>query len=312
MKTKKTPKRQSGPLERYTQVLEAIAGSVDGLTGREIEALLDLPKTTVNRLVNALKSSDLVASSGRGGELKFGGRLRRILESDTSWIVGANKSRLKALAEQTGETCFVARLSGSCIYSVVMESPDSSVGVYVTPGHVLPPHATASGKVLTAMQHPALRKAILDTELRKLTDRTINDRQDLERELAKVRKQGYAIDNGEHIQGLYTLASPVLSSPEAPPIYALGLTGPAERVRPRTGPFLERLKSTAAELANAFMPGRLHRRPLMGAASGWSTKRIPRCSGKPARSKKAKSSMLAFRPRQFVRTAEPAVITYPP
>ncbi|MGY4353011.1 DNA-binding IclR family transcriptional regulator [Bradyrhizobium sp. GM7.3] len=256
MKTRKTPQRQSGPLERYTQILEAVAGSVEGLTCREIEALLDLPKTTVNRLVNALESSDLVASSGRGGELKLGGRLRRILESDTSWIVGASKRRLKTLAEQTGETCFVARLSGSSVHSVVMESPDASVGVYVTPGHVLPPHATATGKVLTAMQQPRLRQAILDTELRKLTDRTISNRQDLERELAKVRKQGYAIENGEHIQGLYTLACPVVPSPETPPIYALGLTGPAERVRPRAVPeFLERLKSTAAELANAFMPG---------------------------------------------------------
>ncbi|WFU06707.1 IclR family transcriptional regulator (plasmid) [Rhizobium sp. CB3171] len=254
--TKKTPKRQSGPLERYTLVLEAIAGSVDGLTGREIEAVLGLPKTTINRLVNALESSNLVARNGRGGEFKLGGRLRRILESDTSWVVAASRRRLKALAEQTGETCFVARLSGSSIYSVLMESPDASVGVYVTPGHVLPPHATASGKVLTAMQHPRVREAILSTELRILTERTLGDRQVLEREFAKIRENGYAIENGEHIRGLYTLACPIIFSPEIPPLYALGLTGPAERVRPRAvTELLEHLKSTAAELANAFMPG---------------------------------------------------------
>ncbi|WFU80549.1 IclR family transcriptional regulator [Bradyrhizobium sp. CIAT3101] len=256
MKTKKISRRQSGPLERYTQVLEVIAGSVNGLTGREIEAVLDLPKTTVNRLVNALESSDLVASSGRGGEFKLGGRLRRILESDTFWIVGASKRRLKVLAEQASETCFVARLSGSSVHFVMMEAPDVSAGVYVTPGHVLPPHATASGKVLTAMQLPRVRQAILNTDLHKLTDSTISDPKGLEREFAKIRKQGYAIENGEHIQGLYTLACPVRSLSESPPIYALGLTGPADRVRSRAIPeLLELLKSTASELANAFMPG---------------------------------------------------------
>jgi len=256
MATKKSLDHRSGPLERYTQILEAIAGSPSGLTGREIESVLELPKTTVNRLLNALESSDLVASTGRGGEYRIGERLRRILESDTAWIVAASKRRLKALAEETGETCFVVRLFGSSIHSLVMESPDASVGVYVTPGYVLPPHATATGKLLTAMQDARLRDAILETELRKLTERTLFDRQEIEREYARIREQGYAMENGEHVQGLYTIACPVILSPDTPPIYAVGLTGPAERVGPRAVPLLlDRLRATAAELARAFKPG---------------------------------------------------------
>lgn len=74
------------------------------------------------------------------------------------------------------------------------------------------------------MKHPRMRQAILDIELRKLTDRTISDRH-LDRELAKIRTQGYAIENGERIQSLFTLACPVVSLPETPPIYALGVIG---------------------------------------------------------------------------------------
>lgn len=218
--------------------------------------MLELPKTTVNRLLNALESSDLVSSTGRAGVYEIGQRLRRILQSDTAWIVTASRRRLKALAEETGETCFVARLFGSTIQSLIMESPDASVGVYVTPGHVLPPHATATGKLLTALQEPALREAILQTELTRLTDRTLFERATLEKEYAHIRKQNYAIENGEHVQGLFTIACPVILSPGVPPIYAIGLTGPAERVGARpVDELLARLQATAKELARAFMPG---------------------------------------------------------
>jgi DNA-binding IclR family transcriptional regulator len=246
---------RSGPLERYIQILEALAASPGGMTSRELETVLELPKTTVNRLVHALGTSGLVAHSGRGGRFEIGGRLRRMLESDTAWIETASRRRLKTLAADTGETCFIARLFGSEIQSLIMESPDASVGIYVVPGHVLAPHATATGKLLTAFQERALREAILQTELKRLTSRTVLDRRLLEAEYKRIREQGYAIEDGEHVQGLYTIACPISLSPGYPPIYAVGLTGPAERVRARAIPeFLRRLQSTADELARVFMP----------------------------------------------------------
>lgn len=247
---------KSGPLERYIQILEAISSAPHGLSGKELEMMLRLPKTTVTRLLSGLVASDLVQSSGRGRNYLIGARLQRILQSDTAWIEIASERPLKNLAEATGETCFIARLFGATVQSVIMESPDASVGVYVMPGHVMAPHATASGKVLTAYQDPALRDAILQSELQRLTDRTVLERSALEGEFVAIRGQGYAIENGEHIQGLATIACPIILFSNLPPIYAIGLTGPAARVSERAVPeFLPRLKATASELARAFRPG---------------------------------------------------------
>ncbi len=175
------------------------------------------------------------------------------MASDTSWIISYSERWLKSLADETGETCFVARLSGASIRSVVMESPSASTGVYVTPGYVLPPHASATGKVLTAMQDQRLRDAILETELHQLTDKTIVERSALEAEYAQIRKQGFASEFGEHAQGLSTIACPILLSANDPPIYALGLTGPSERVNRTTlAPLLTRLQAVAAEVARGF------------------------------------------------------------
>ncbi|HWK63783.1 MAG TPA: IclR family transcriptional regulator [Rhizobiaceae bacterium] len=246
---------KSGPLERYITILEAVVSSPEGLTARELEVMLDLPKTTVNRLISALAASDLVEPGTRRGSFALGRRLSQILQSDTAWIELASKRLLKALADETGETCFIARLYGATIRSVVMESPDASVGVYVTPGYELPPHAAATGKLLTAMQEPNLRDAILQTKLNPLTPRTLLDRDQLEEEYQRIRQQGYAIENGEHVRGLFTIAYPIVLIPGQPPIYALGMTGPAERLSVHSVPLLlEKLQRTAAEFANVFAP----------------------------------------------------------
>ncbi len=209
----------------------------------------------MHRLLNALQSSDLIAAAnaGRGGVFVIGSRMRRILASDTSWIVSYSKRWLKSLADETGETCFVARLFGTSIRSVVMESPSASVGVYVTPGYALPPHASATGKVLTAMQDQPQRDAILQAELQRLTDKTILDRAALEAEYTRIRQQGFASEFGEHAQGLSSIACPILLSDGEPPIYALGLTGPSERVnRAAMEGFLPRLQAVAAEVSRGF------------------------------------------------------------
>lgn len=251
----RTPEPKSGPLERYITILEAVVSAPDGLTTREIEAMLDLPKTTVNRLLSALAASDLVEQGKRRGSFTLGHRLSQILQSDTAWIELASKRLLKNLAEESGETCFIARLYGATIHSIVMESPDASVGVYVTPGHVLPPHAAATGKLLTAMQEPNLREAILQTELNRLTAKTMLDRDVLEEEYRKIREQGYAVENGEHVRGLFTIAYPIILVSGQPPIYALGMTGPAERIGSQRLPELvAKLERTAGEFANVFAP----------------------------------------------------------
>ncbi|ESX19235.1 hypothetical protein X765_32220 [Mesorhizobium sp. LSHC440B00] len=207
---------KSGPLERYIAILEAVLGRPDGINPRELEVRLGLPRTTVNRLLSALTASDLIEKGGRRGTFRLGRRLSQILLSDTAWLELASKRLLKALAEETGETCFIARLSGATIQSIVMEPPDASGGLDVLP-HVLLPHAA---------------------------------------EYQKTRRQGCAIEHGEHIGGLFIIAYPVILVPDQPPIYGLGITGPAERFGSQLVPILrEKLERTAADFANVFSLG---------------------------------------------------------
>jgi len=74
-------------------------------------------------------------------------------------------------------------------------------------------HCTGLGKVLLAYKNPPEIKWIIANHgLRKMTTRTITDRVALDRELAKIRKQGYAIDNGEIMDNLRCIAAPIFNS----------------------------------------------------------------------------------------------------
>lgn len=245
---------KSRPLERYSQIMELLVAFPDGMSAGEIEEILRLPKTTVNRLLKALAMSDLISPSSKWGRnYVLGSRLTQFLHSDVTWIEVVTARELRMLAERTGETCFIAKVFGGNIRSVAMESPDASVGVYVVPGHELPPHASATGKLLAAFQDESFIGRALQQKLPKLTSRSISTRKALLAEYKKIRRQDYAVENGEHVEGLATIACPIRLKDEKQVIYALGLTGPAARVLGKTRTsHLKSLKETAADLGAAL------------------------------------------------------------
>jgi IclR family KDG regulon transcriptional repressor len=79
----------------------------------------------------------------------------------------------------------------------VLESHEP-YGVSLGVGTREPLHSTASGKCALAYATDDEREALLvDTDFAQFTAATLSDRQALDRALVEVRKQGYALDQGE-------------------------------------------------------------------------------------------------------------------
>lgn len=242
-----------GPLERYVQILEALTGKSRGLSAGEIERILGLPKTTVNRLLHGLVASNLVRGDGaRVTTYHLGDRLIRVLRSDTAWIDAMSRRLLKEVAEKTGETCFIARLNNDEVTSIAMESPDAGVGVYVMPGHRLPPYATASGKLLIALQDRETIERFLRMKRQALTGVTMVSRRALTEEFRRIRKDDYAVERGEHVEGLATIACPIRVDGEQKTQFALGLTGSSERIVRASTEHLVVLRRIAGHLGSVL------------------------------------------------------------
>ena len=121
----------------------------------------------------------------------------------------------------------------------------------------VPPHASSLGKVLYAYGALPLPGAVLG----ELTERTLPDLGALRRDLAGVRRRGYATTVDELELGLTAIAAPVRDG-HGTVVAALGISGPTPRLQTRLAP-LGRLLTDQAELLTAL----LHRRtPKEGVA----------------------------------------------
>lgn len=245
------------PLERYMRLVELISGFPGGLALADVAELSDLPKTTAHRLLKGLVKAGLAAGGQGGKAYVIGPRLSRILHAtaDNGWLEVLVRPSLVALAEKSGEACYITKLVGSRVIVVASQAPEVRWRSYVQPGIEMPPHAAATGKAIIAFQEEAVVRRALATELPKLTVNTRNDPSWIQDEFAKVRTLGYATCIGEIDEGLAAIAVPVRQT-DGQVLYAVGITGPLPRIMDSHLPnHVAALGAAAAELAGKLSLG---------------------------------------------------------
>jgi IclR family acetate operon transcriptional repressor len=156
------------------------------------------------------------------------------------------RPHLRGLVASTGETATLSVPGEEFAITVdFVRSPASVQGVAQI-GRPSIPHATAAGKVLLAFGDVSLPGGTL----RAYTPNTIVARPQLEREVARVRRQGWAQAVREREEDLNAIAAPVRDA-AGELVAVLGVQGPASR----------------------FGEGPMHdaRRPLLAAAAALSS-----------------------------------------
>jgi DNA-binding IclR family transcriptional regulator len=97
-------------------------------------------------------------------------------------------------------------------------------------GKIFPLHCGASGKVLLAyLPEKVRRDVIFGSPLEKFTPRTITDPVELEADLEKIRRDGYAVSLEEREQGTYSVVTPVMANREKI-VASLSISGPIFRL----------------------------------------------------------------------------------
>jgi DNA-binding IclR family transcriptional regulator len=255
-KTTKSRPPVAKPLERYMRVLEVLAGFSNGISLSPVADLLDLPKTTVHRLLKGLVDVGMVELVDRGAPCyQLGPRFVHLLYAGATenWIGLVGQPLLKELALQTDQACFIAKLSGNDIRSVAMTAPDNAVRSYVVPGAKIVPHAGASAKAILAFQDEDIRVKVLQSPLPRITRHTKTSMNVLLTEFATIRKTGIAHCVGEDVEGFAGIAAPVIV-PGMDVVYSIALTGTIEGLINQGRQLHERrLKLFAEKLATAIM-----------------------------------------------------------
>lgn len=245
-----TPKNNS--VLRAFAILRAFDERSPEMTAGEIAAKVGLNGATAHRFLLTLEDLGAVARTPQGrfqlgmALADLGGRVSR-----HKVIADAAADHVDALVRVLRETVHVAVLDGAWVVDVAKAEPARSLRIDAQLGRRLHAYCTAFGKVLlSGLDDRAMGAYLAAVPLERKTATTITDADALGREIAEVRRRGFAIDDEETEEGLYAISVPIVDT--AGTIRAaLAVSGPTARLsKDRVGPTVETLTRAADEIAH--------------------------------------------------------------
>lgn len=222
---------QIGSLEKGVKILETIIEHGE-LTVTQAANLLDLNRASAHRFITTLRDLGYVRKNSHGNyEATFKMLELGMKQANKFEIRRLAKPVMRDLAAEFDETVNLGLLdNGQVVYLDKVESRellrmDSGVGTTCYP------YATALGKAMMAYLPDDERERFMSgIELAPITPHTITDMERLDKELAKIRKNGYAVDNEELALDLYCIAAPIFDF-NGYPSFAMSVSGPVRRIK---------------------------------------------------------------------------------
>ena len=215
-------------VDRAVALLKSVAASVTPPTVLELARECGINRSTAWRLLRTLEHHGLVDRDPITQRYTVGyGAISVAAAVTDDALVRRVRPLLARLAAAMGEsvTLAVARRF-NLVYVDQVDPPNVMVPNWLD--KPLPLHATSGGKAFLAWLGPDERDAILPAELPRYTAHTVTDRAQLERELAEVRKVGYALCVREYEEFSSGAAAAVLNTRQSP-IAVVNVWGPAPR-----------------------------------------------------------------------------------
>ncbi|MDQ7030280.1 MAG: IclR family transcriptional regulator [Ardenticatenia bacterium] len=235
-------------VERAIAILKAFSSEEPELGVGELSRRLNLPKSTVFRLLATLEAGGLVAQDPRTGRYRLGVDLIGLANNviDYADLRRVARPYLRQLAEDVGETVSLSILDGEDAVNLDQYVPAHRFVMRAGwIGRRMPAHAVSVGKVLVAFLPEEQVEAFLQTHRPTFTSHTITDPAALRAELAQVRAQGYATAFEELEEGLHAVSAPVRNH-EGDVVAAISVSGPGYRLtRERVAAMLPRVVETA-------------------------------------------------------------------
>jgi DNA-binding IclR family transcriptional regulator len=203
-------------IDRMMDVLGQLERREDGATIRELVTQLQLPRTTIYRILNSLQSHAMVRRD-EDGAYYLGRRLLSLASR-----VAASASRndlltvatpvLEALSAELGEGNKLSVIDGDGVLVLAATQGRRPYALSVAPGQRMSLHAGAASKLLLAHLDEGESDLYLSRPLEGFTPKTITDPKRLRSELARIRRLGWSQDKGESGPSILAYAAPVFDA----------------------------------------------------------------------------------------------------
>ena len=217
---------------RPLTVLELLTESPQPLTLAQLAALMQVPKSTLMRLLHSMEAQGYVLHMPAERGYVTG---TRAVALSLKTLRGSNMRRecravLRALVRRLGETCNLTVPDAGRVLYVERVDTAEPLRMHVQPGTWVPMHCTASGKLFLSSMSLLERQSVLaNLPLPRSSPRTLVERAALEAELDRLAKLGIGIDNEEFVRGMIAVAVPVRDR-EGKLVAAIACHAPSARV----------------------------------------------------------------------------------
>src|SRR5882762_6746723 len=189
-------------VDRAFAVLRQVASTPGGIS--DVARAVDLPVSTVARLLGTLESLGAVKRIGDSVTYGIGAGIRELTDATEASATLVDRARpvLAELVARTGETSGLSVIEdGEVVYLDHVETANE-VTLRDWTGTRLPPHVVSSGLVLLAAEPAKAVGAYLARPLARMTERTITQPARIRRRLANIRRAGYVWTKGEFDDGI--------------------------------------------------------------------------------------------------------------
>jgi DNA-binding IclR family transcriptional regulator len=192
-------------ISRAASILNALGKHPQGMSLGAIAHDVDLPRSTVQRIVAALAEEGLVRSEGSGG-VRLGPTLLKLVSTVHTDVIAIASPFLRQLCESTDETVSLGRASGRQIANIHSIVAERELRVVPRVGLNLPIYSTSGGRALLSLKTDDEIRIIVGEVLEPATEQTVRTVDSLLNKIADVRESGISMENDETVDGVSTLA----------------------------------------------------------------------------------------------------------
>ena len=243
-------------LEKASELIDALGQAGEPLALGKVRTLLGTPKSSTHRLLNELASLGIVRRT-EDGRYSLGPRLLYWGEAaaDTFDMRAIAEQSMRRLRDELGESIHLYVREQETRICIAAVEARHELRPFIQLGRPLPLRAGAAGKLLLAFAD----EPILRSELRRA--RTDRDQmpnapgEDLEAQLAVIRRERWATSVGEREEGVSAAATAIVDSRQRV-VAALCVSAPTTRLsQARLLELREPLEASAAEVSRLLQTG---------------------------------------------------------
>ncbi|QIW10022.1 IclR family transcriptional regulator [Francisella sp. LA112445] len=188
-------------ISRAVKVLQSISNAPGGMSLGDIAKEVDLPRSTVQRIVAALEIEGFVRSEG-AGQIQLGAGIFKLASSSYADIVSLTQNLLRKLSEKTGETVVLTQSNNADLIVMHRFIANSELQVIPRIGVLDKPiYTTAPGRALLSLY--------TDDQIIELLGEEIADNKNLFARIAKIRVYGVEYDHSKTMEGIVSIATAI-------------------------------------------------------------------------------------------------------